>query len=106
MDVGSLVVGVAFCGLYAFVSIRMDHLLAKHPGFLRGVLIFNLSVSAVVAAIGILNGQGLSQVPAIVIAMAITAYLYPTVGRLSREAAGNIPNKHNQSTQPPRTTGG
>ena len=85
-DVGTTVVGITFGGLYAFVAFRMDYLLTKRPGFIRGVLLFNLAISVLVAAFGALSGNVWSTLPYLALAIAITAYLYSNVRRLSLAA--------------------
>lgn len=82
----SAAIGSAFGCLYFYTAVRMDHLLSRRPNFLRGVLILNLILSGLAAAIGILLGNGLTGLPVLLLAFAVTAYLYSTVGRLAREA--------------------
>ena len=104
-DVGSSIVSLLFGGLYSFVAFRLDYLLSERPGFIRGVLILNLVLSALAAALGIMGGRGLSGLPFVALAFVITAYLYTSVGRLSREAAGTYASKHNQSAKPTSADG-
>lgn len=99
-DIGSIVVGLLFGGLYAFVAVRMDYLLSRRPGIIQGVLILNLGLSGLAAAAGIMSGRGLAGLPVVALAFAITAYLLSSVGRLSREASGTFPSKHNPTAEP------
>ena len=99
-DLGSIVIGLLFGGLYAFVAVSMDYLLTRRPGFIRGVLILNLVLSGLAAAAGVMNGRDLAGLPVVALAFAITAYLLSSVGRLSREASGTFPNKHNHPAEP------
>jgi len=111
-DLIGALVGVAFGTLYAYVAIRMEYLLAKKPGFIRGVLLFNLALSLIAAIFAALNGQVWSSLPYVAVACAITAYLYSTVRRLSSTIAPIAPERPNKAPEPtpgavtPRATEG
>jgi hypothetical protein len=84
---GSMLISIFFGSLYAFTAYRMDNLLARRPGFIRGVLIMNLIFGGLAGAISLINGNGLSALLPVALAFAITAYLLSSVSRLSREIA-------------------
>lgn len=104
-DIVSAIVGMAFGGVYAFVAIRMDHLLCNRPSIIRGVLLLNLGLSGLAAALGLFNGKGWGSLPFVVLVFAITAYLYSSVNRLSVVAVSKIPKKPSQSAPPTLPTG-
>ncbi|MDP1578829.1 MAG: hypothetical protein Q8M02_01035 [Candidatus Didemnitutus sp.] len=97
-DIGSSIVGVLFGTLYSYVAIRMDHLLAYRPAIIRGVLLLNLVLSGLAAAAGALAGQLWSRLPYLAIAFAITAYLYSSVGRLSKTMVKKEADPNRQRT--------
>ena len=88
-DVAPTLISLGFGGLYIYSAIRMYHLLAHRPNFLRGVLILNVSVYCLTSVASVLSGKGLTGLPFLVVAFAVTAYLYVNVGRLAQEAAAN-----------------
>ena len=105
LEIGGAIVGVVLGGLYSYVAIRLDYLLSNRPAVIRGVLLLNLVLSGLTAAVGVLNGRGWSVLPYVALAFAITAYLYSSVRRLASETVSPTSGKPNQSPQPPPTTG-
>jgi len=86
IDYVSASIGVLFGGIYGYVAFRMEHLLSSRPGLISGVLLLNLALAGLVSIIAVRNGRAWSTLPYLGVAFAVTAYLYTSVGRLSREA--------------------
>jgi hypothetical protein len=87
IDPASVAISLVFGGIYGFVAIRMERLLATRPGVIRGVLIMNLTLAGLSGLLAALNGRIWSALPYLAIAFAITAYLLSSVGRLSAETS-------------------
>ena len=78
-------VGLAICGAYIYIGIRLRHLLKVAPGQVRGVLIATVALLVAILVLSLASGAIRETGPTLVIGGLITWYLYANVNRLLAE---------------------
>lgn len=88
--IGLAAANIALGLLFGYIVYAFPRLLARQPRFLKGVLIANFALSAVIFLLSAINGALLHALFRVIIAVVVFVYLMKSVSRLS-QAAGPTP---------------
>ena len=84
--------------LFGYIVVQFTPLLTKKPGFIKGVLIVNFTLSLIIFLLSSVGGLPPSAFWRFLVAVAVFVYLMKSVARLSKELTEEEPIQPSQPT--------